>query len=143
MTTSPAGPPRLWPFAASIAWLALACGETAPPTAQTAPTVASSPTLEAEPAALLEGPLQAMGLRLPVGSRFKVQMPRYVVAHVPYGAERVSNYLRERVEGTADVGPQRTVFASATPKGPGAPPPVMIVVAPDGFGSKVTIKQLD
>jgi hypothetical protein len=124
----------------SATLFAAGCGPDAPP--PPAPTASGSAKLEADPSALVESPCEVLGIRMPVGTKPKLELPDYAVLYLPYAQERVSNYLRERVDGSIDVGPKRTVFSSVTLRSTPEGRHLTIVVEPDGFGSKVTMKQL-
>ena len=106
-----------------------------------APTASASAKLEAEPTGLVESPREVFGVHMPVGTKPKTQLPDFVVVYVPYSTERVANYLRERLDGAADVGPNRTVFSGVTPRGVPDSRHLLIVVEPDGFGARVTLKR--
>lgn len=63
---------------------------------------------------LAEGDLDAFGLKLPRSMKLKASMPDTVFATAALSLERVSNYIRSRVEAERiETAPKKTVFIGA------------------------------
>ncbi|MFO0553124.1 MAG: hypothetical protein U0271_32350 [Polyangiaceae bacterium] len=89
------------------------CDKKAPPE----PVLTGRPTTlqapdEVDPNALIEGPLQAFGMKLPLRSAIERETPMMIEATMPFSFELVSSYCRERLDGgRVEIGPQRTIFS--------------------------------
>ncbi len=93
-----------------------------------------------DPDALVEGNVVAFGVRLPAGSEITGEDPFGLQATVPHSLEKVSSYMRVRLDAKAvETGPQRTVFIDARRLGATEKEPhLKIIVARDNFGTKLT-----
>lgn len=68
----------------------------------------------AVPSGLIEGKLDAFGLRLPHRSRLATTTPDLVVVDIPYNPADVEEFLRARLEGAErEVGPRGPILANA------------------------------
>lgn len=113
---------------ASLAVLA-SCGRSAPSAPPPEPSAAALPPSAAPlppdrtlPDELAQGESRVAGLWLPSG--FRVDRVFEAQTHVrgPASPEQTANYLRRRLEaGRVDVGPNRTIFSAARPRGQGGP----------------------
>lgn len=108
---------RLLTLPSLLAAVALAaaagCGDTAPEPPAGASVAPKRPDA-VDPSGLLEGPLDAFGLRLPLRSTIARRTADTVVVEVPFAFEPVSNYLRARLQtDQVDIGPKQTIFNEA------------------------------
>lgn len=106
------------------------------------PLVSASarPPDEIDPNELLEGKVDAFGLKMPMRASVTKHTPDWVLLDLPYPLERVSSYLRVRLEaGSVDVGPSRTVFREATVKTGDPNHRFEVVVSRVGGASRVSM----
>lgn len=92
------------------------------------PSAKERSTLEADPEALVEGNIEAWGLRFPKDAIIQERTPARLSVLVHQPLERVSSYFRERlVAESIDTGPRATVFENARLRS-GAKGPVVLKV---------------
>ena len=106
----------------------------------TEPTpVASGAPEPTDPNDLVEGPVQAMGLTMPLGSRIRAQDAIGFAIEIPMPMERVANYFRTRLKSQKVLtGPNRTIFVGVTPPA-GEDRLLHLVVRRKGVGSEVYV----
>lgn len=104
---------------------------------------ASARVDDIDPDTLPEGTLELFGIRFPAKSSTLTTMSDYAVVKVPFPAEKVANYLTERVESkSVDVGPTATVYSGAVPKGSaGGTAPLTIIVKRQTFSAEVILRR--
>lgn len=92
--------------------------ETPPPVAPTASVDVPVAADQLRPGELAEGDEELFGLRAPRGMRIARHFAETMSAVGQHAAERVANYVRDRVEAERiEVGPTRTVFLNAMVRG--------------------------
>jgi len=92
--------------------------ETAPPPVGAVPSAVPVAADQLRPGELAEGTEQMFGLLAPRGLRVVRRFADSVSAVGEPSAERVANYVRDRVDPErVDFGPTRTVFSNATVRG--------------------------
>ena len=78
------------------------------------PSAKERSTLEVDPEALVEGNIEAWGLRFPKDAIIQERTPARLSVLVHQPLERVSTYFRERlVAESINTGPRATVFENA------------------------------
>lgn len=89
-----------------------------PPVPPVASAVVPTAADQLRPGELAEGSEELFGLRAPRGMRVARRFEEAVSALGQHSAERVANYVRDRVDAERiEVGPTRTVFLNATVRG--------------------------
>lgn len=104
-----------------IVSLLVGCGRKAEPLREILPVPVGTVRVDSVPeGTLAEGSIEAFGLKLPRPMRLVASLPDAVHAKADLSLERVSNYVRERVEAErVETAPRKTVFLGA--KLPGTP----------------------
>jgi len=105
---------RRWSVA-GLVLLGVASCHRSDDTSSSAPAASVQPADHLAPGELVEGPLRAFELQLPLGVHVQEAFASVVYAWGQVDPMRLSNYLRARVQGgTATVGAAATVFDNVT-----------------------------
>lgn len=121
----------------AVALLLPGCDDPAP----APPPVASIHVDEVDPHALPEGTLEMFGIRFPAQSVATTTMSDYGVVRVPFQAERVANYVRQRIDfASVEVGPTSTIYTGVVPKASPALGPFTIIVRRQTFSAEVILR---
>jgi hypothetical protein len=115
------------------------CSDPAP---EPPPAPAPRSAAQLAPDALLEGRIEAFGLRLPAGSILKRRTPTTLTAEVPARLEATLDYVRVRTKATERKKGKRVFFDDATlVDGPSTK--VRIVLRESTVATELTVSQLD
>lgn len=97
---------------------------------------------QVEPDALVEGSIEAFGVKMPKDSVVQEETPSRISVVVPYSIERVATYFRERLSAdSVDVGPRRTIFENARLKGVAGGVPANVSVNRNGTSTLVHVSR--
>ncbi len=121
-----------------VSWI-VGCSD--PPPEQPAPTAPRSAT-QLAPDALMEGRIDAFGLRLPEGSAVKRRTPGTLTVEVPASLDKTLDYVRARTKGTEQRKGKRVFIENATML-EGSSTKLRIVLRASSVATEVTVSTLE